>query len=311
MNQQREQAVSVPDGRTPVQAVPLSQGTVVEQSRAIAEVAAAVQVAQQFPRDERAAERAMVDLCSRLPIAEQAFYQVPNRGSGMSIHIARELARIWGNVDYGVRELRRDDEQGVSEMTVWAWDQQKNARATRSFIQPHARMKDGRRQALTDLSDIYLSNQNIGARAVRECIFQILPGWYVKEAESILSATLKNGGGKPIEERIAEAIERFDDIDIPLVKLERLRDRPSSEWEPKDVAALARVYTAITQDGIAPASFFPEEAVTVPGKKPQGVPPATDTRAEVSAPAVPDGSAGGEPLPAAGWVDGPEDGELV
>lgn len=91
-----------------------SQGSVVEQSRAVAEVAAAVQVAKSFPRDTNRATENMRELCGRLAVAARAFYSVPNRGSGMSIHIARELARIWQNVDYGVRELRRDDEAGVS-----------------------------------------------------------------------------------------------------------------------------------------------------------------------------------------------------
>uniref|UniRef100_UPI000A51BAAB hypothetical protein n=1 Tax=Leucobacter japonicus TaxID=1461259 RepID=UPI000A51BAAB len=153
---------------------PASQGALVEQSRAVAEVAAAVQVAKSFPRDTNRAAEQSNELCSRLAVASRAFYSVPKRGSGMSIHIARELARIWQNVDYGVRELRRDDEAGVSEMQAWAWDQQENVRSTRSFIVPHLRSTRNGNQALTDLGDIYLNNQNQGAKAVRECIFAML-----------------------------------------------------------------------------------------------------------------------------------------
>lgn len=270
-----DQAVRLPDTKTPVQAVPLSQGTVVEQSRAIAEVAAAVQVAQQFPRDEQAAVSQMIDLCSRLPIAQRAFYEVPNRGSGMSVHIARELARIWGNNDHGVRELRRDDEQGVSEMTVWAWDQEKNTRATRSFIAPHIRMVGGQRKALTDTHDIYLANMNIGARAVREAIFDMLPGWFVAEAEERLQHTLRTGGGEPIEDRRAAAVDKFDGIDIAERQLAARIGRPADQWTPKDLATLARIYTAITIDGIRASEFFPEVAVTVPPTQPTRTPAET------------------------------------
>jgi hypothetical protein len=248
--------------------VPTSQGTLVEQSRAIAEVAAAVQVAQQFPRDVDEARSEMVDLCTRLPIAERAFYDVPNRGTGMSVHIARELARIWGNNDHGVRELRRDDEQGVSEMTVWAWDQQKNKRATRSFIVPHVRMVKGERKVLTDVQDIYLANMNIGARAVREAIFEMLPGWFVKEAEERLQKTLENGGGKPIEERVEDAVAGFARIDVDVKLLEKRVGKPAGKWDGRDLAALARAYTAITVDGIRKSEFFAEEPVKVPVAQP-------------------------------------------
>ena len=242
-----------------------SQGTVVEQSRAVAEVAAAVQVAQTFPRDQNRALGQMRDTCGRIAVAHRAFYEVPNRGAGLSVHIARELVRIWGNVDYGVRELRRDDTEGVSEMQAWAWDQETNVRSARSFIVPHQRMKGRERQNLTDLGDIYLNNQNIGARAVRECMFSVLPGWYLTEAEQILRRTLQSGEGKSLEERRADAVAAFAEIDVTLQQLETRTGRPCGAWEPKDLAALQRVYATVTQDGIPAAEFFPEKAVEIPG----------------------------------------------
>jgi hypothetical protein len=59
------------------------------------------------------------------------------------------------------------------------------------------------RKPLTDTTDVYLLNQNIGARAVRECIFAILPADYVAEAQEICRATIQRGDGKPLVERIA------------------------------------------------------------------------------------------------------------
>lgn len=242
-----------------------SQGALVEQTRAVAEVAAAVQVARQFPRDESTAYARMRELCSSLPVAQRAFYEVPNRGAGLSVHIARELVRIWGNADYGVRELRRDDEAGESEMSVWAWDQQTNVRSTRSFIQPHARMKGRQRQALTDLGDIYLANQNTGARAVRECIFTMLPGGFVAEAEDLLRKTLEGGAGKPLEQRVDEAVAAFDGLGVTAGQLVTRIGRPIAGWTARDAGSLARIYTTITVDGIAASEFFPEQAVRPEG----------------------------------------------
>lgn len=248
--------------QTPAQ--PASQGTLVEQSRAVAEVAAAVRVALDFPRDETRAVEQMKATCSRMAVAQRAFYDVPNRGSGLSIHAARELARIWGNCDYGVRELRRDDNAGVSEMQVWAWDQETNVRSTRSFIQPHERMKAKQRQKLTDLSDIYLNNQNVGARAVRECIFSMLPGWFVAEAEAALRTTLERGDGKPLTQRRQEAVAAFGKIGITEHQLEEYIGRTSGQWAADHIAKLLRAYSSITVDGIPAADFFPEKVVEIP-----------------------------------------------
>lgn len=239
-----------------------SQATIVEQTRAAAEVAAAIRVAQDNPRSEAAARAAMLETCSRAAVANRAFYEVPNRGAGPSIHLARELARIWGNIDYGVRELSRDDDAGTSEMQVWAWDQQTNARSTRSFIAPHVRMKQGKRERLTDIGDIYLSNQNVGARAVRECIFAVLPGWYVAEADARCKQTIREGDGTPLVERIRKSVETFaDEFGVTPAQLERFIGSPVGKWGANEFARVARVYSSITVDGIGAEQYFTDEPV--------------------------------------------------
>lgn len=247
----------------PQPVVPASQGTLVEQSRAVAEVAAAVGVARQYPRDTNRAAANMQELCHRYAVAVRAFYSVPNRGSGMTIHIARELARIWQNVDYGVRELRRDDEAGVSEMQAWAWDVQENVRSTRSFIVPHQRSRGKTTVALTDLGDIYLNNQNQGAKAVRECIFSMLPGWFKTDAEEILRGTLEHGDGKPIEQRRDEAVDAFKGLNVSQQQLEVFLKKDLGQWSARNLADLVKAFQSITQDGIPKEEFFAETPVSV------------------------------------------------
>jgi len=262
-----------------------SQATVVEQSRAVAEVQAAVVVAQSNPRDIDRAVADMRDTCGRLPVANRAFYAVPNRGSGLSVHLMRELARIWGNTDYGVRELRRDDDAGVSEVQAWAWDQQTNTRSTRSFIQPHQRMKGKERQNLVDLNDIYLTNQNTGARAVRECVSSVLPDWFIAEAQAVCEATLQNGEGKSAEERSREAATAFGNHGVTRAQLEDYVGAKFGKWTPAMLADLQRVYVSITQDGIAASEFFTAAPVQVQPEAAAAVPVAAVTPpAETAAP---------------------------
>ncbi|WP_074354664.1 hypothetical protein, partial [Mycobacteroides abscessus] len=238
----------------------ISQATSVEQSRAVAEVQSAVIVAQQIPRDMRRAEAEMRDACGRMTMAEQAFYQVKNRGTGPSVHLMRELARVWGNVQYGVNELHRDDNRAESEVLAWAWDVQTNTRATRTFIVPHARMKQGRRQELTDLGDITNNNNNAGARAVRECISAILPKWFTEEAQNICKNTIENGEGVPLPKRVEIMLGKFREIGITEAQLETKIGKKRGAWDAGDVAQMGITYTSITRDGYDKAEMFPPVA---------------------------------------------------
>ncbi len=243
----------------------VSQTTAVEQSRAVAEVQAAVTVALQFPRDMQRAYAEMRAACGRLALAERAFYSVPKRGNGPSVHLARELARIWGNVDYGVRELSRDDEAGMSEIQAYAWDQQTNVRSSRTFQVPHQRMAGGKRQPLTDLGDVYLNNQNIGARAVREAIFTVLPNEFVELAQDICHATLKNGDGVPVADRIDKAVKAFAGLGISLDRLEAKIGKKRGQWDAQQVADLGIWHQSITRDGVDAESLLPEIVVDLDG----------------------------------------------
>jgi hypothetical protein len=242
------QAVARTDRPAPVTMPTLgaaTQATAVEQARAVAEVAAAVQVAQQNPRDMTRAWAEMKAACGRTGLAKRAFYSVVNRGSGPSVHLARELARIWGNLDYGVHELNRDDARGMSEVRAFAWDQQTNVRSSRTFQVPHARMVKGERKPLTDLGDVYLNNQNIGARAVRESIFTVLPADFVAEAQDICRATIQKGDGKPLPERIANMIGTFKEVGVTVARIEQRVGRKRGQWTAADVAELGVVYGSI------------------------------------------------------------------
>lgn len=239
----------------------ISQATAIEQQRAIAEVQAAVVVAQNCPRDIGRAEADMYDSCGRTAMAEQAFYAVKNRGNGPSVHLMRELARIWGNVQFGVNELARNDDKGESEVQAWAWDVQTNTRSSRTFIVPHQRMKDGRRSDLTDLQDIYLNNQNIGARAVRECIATVLPRWFTETAQNVCQETLEIGDGEPLVERIANMINGFDAIGISVKQMEARLGKPRDKWNAGDIAQMKIAYTSVTRDGIDTGELFPDATV--------------------------------------------------
>lgn len=235
----------------------LTQTTAVEQARAVAEVAAAVRVAQDNPRNRDRALAEMRDSCGRLTLANRAFYSVPNRGNGPSVHLARELARIWGNVRYGVHELSRNDETGMSEIRAFAVDLETNVESTRTFQVPHERMVRKQRTKLVDLGDVYLNNQNIGARAVRECIFTVLPTWFTEEAQELCHRTLRDGEGEPLSDRIEKMVAAFRAIDVSEQQLEERLGRKRGQWDAGTVAQATVIYTSVTRGETRIADEFP------------------------------------------------------
>lgn len=258
----------VPQGAT--------QATAVEQARAVAEVAAAVRVAREFPRDETRALAKMREACSQRALADRAFYSLPRAGGrveGSTVHLARQLAACWGNVDYGIRELRRDDSAGESEMQAWAWDQETNVRSSRSFVVPHARMKGSgaakKREALTDLGDISNNNNSVAARAVRETIFTILPVWYVTEAEERCQGTLNGAGGdQPLAQQITEMVASFEkNIGVSKAQLEAYLALPTSDWSAQTLASLRILGGELARGEKRAEDEFPRSDEASPARK--------------------------------------------
>lgn len=266
--------VQLPSGRGPAR---VGQATAVEQSRAVAEVQASVLVAMQYPRDVQAAGRAMRDTCANPRLASRAFFAFPRGGqrvSGPSVYLARELARTWGNVSHGVAEMSRDDEHGQSEMQAFAWDLETNTRVATTFIVPHKRDKKGGPERLTEMRDIYENNANAGARRVRECIYSVLPLWFTDEAQEICAKTNEHGGGVPLPQRIAKALEVFGALGVTEDDLVRRLDRPTGKWSAQDLAQLQVLVGSLQRGEVRREEEFPPvtrvTAAEIRGDQPNG-----------------------------------------
>lgn len=260
-------------------ALAASQATAIEQSRAVAEVQAMVVVAQQRPRNIQAALAEMRQSCAMKEMAERAFYRYSRGGqtvTGPTVHLMRELARCFGNVTHGVNELSRNDEAGVSEMQAYAWDLQANTRSAQIFMAPHKRDKKGGAVRLEDIRDVYEATANQGARREREAIRRVLPPWFVEEAIAICNQTLNDGGGRPLPQRIADAIKRFEQIGVTVDAIEQKLGRPSGKWTAHDVAQLGVIWKSIDRGEITVEDEFPTERVTVAEIKRSAPAPSTN-----------------------------------
>lgn len=246
------------------------QATMIEQSRAQEQVKIQALMARQFPRDEQLAERQMLSSCRRIKVAERAFFKYGRGGDliqGPTVHLARELVRCWGNVEYGIWELARDEDKGRSEMMSWAWDLETNTRVANVAIVPHTRDVDGQVRALKQARDIYENNANMGARRLRECIFAVLPPWFTELAEDTCRDTIRNGDdqgkqAKPLDERVANAVLWFAKIGVTEAQLEARVGKPKAQWDESDAADLGVTYQSIKNHEITVGEAFEPVGVT-------------------------------------------------
>jgi hypothetical protein len=251
----------------------IGQATAVEQSRAVAEVAAAVQVAQACPRDLNRARAEMRRSCSELRMAESASYAYKRAGStitGPTVALARELKRCFGNFQSGINEMRRDDEHGQSELQAWAWDVETNARSSTTVVIPHRSYMTGK--PLDALRDIYENNANQGARREREMILGLLPTWFVEEAIQVCKETVERGDGTPLTDRQERAQKAMASVGVSRERVERRLGRQMAQWTPRDLADLTVLYNSIRIGELRAEDEFPTP--TIAAEDITGAPPA-------------------------------------
>jgi hypothetical protein len=230
-----------------------------ESARAVAEVQAAITVAQARPRDTARAMEEMKRSSGTLAMAEIAFYRYARGGeqiTGPTIQIAMELARCWGNMSYGIRELRRAETE--SEMQAFAWDLEANMRVSTDFVVPHERSKKSGKVQLSDPRDIYENNTNQASRRLREMILRVLPPWYREEAVSACHRTLEKGKGDvPLPVRINAMLEAFAKIGVSRDRIEARLGGKADTMTPVDLANLGVVYRSLQRGEATKEIEFP------------------------------------------------------
>jgi len=232
----------------------------VEQSRAVAEVQAALVLARANPRDESRAYNLIMQSCKRRSLAETATYSF-RRGSelvqGVSIRLAETIASKWGNIQYGFREVGRGED--FSEVEAFAHDLESNTRVVRLFVVKHWRDTKQGGKSITAERDKYELVANMAQRRVRSCLLELIPGDIVESASNACRATLESSIGD-INKKIEEIVKSFATLGVSLDDLEGYLQRKIRSIVPADVVNLTRVYVSI-RDGIADKSeFFKENA---------------------------------------------------
>ena len=247
----------------------INQGTVaIEASRAIAEAQGKLVIAKKFPRNEIAAYAKAMEACQRPTMAAKAFYSFPRGGQtveGPTIRFAEELARCWGNIDYGIKELSQDD--GKSEMQAYAWDLETNAQSVQNFTNPHQREKTDKRtrttvmENLTSQRDIYENNANMATRRLRSRILAILPSWFVEDAITECKKTLAGKNDTPLIDRVKNMVVQFAKMGVTQEQIEKRLKKKIETMNADDFVEFIGIYNAIKQGESKIADWFESEKV--------------------------------------------------
>lgn len=249
-----------------------------EGDRAIAEVQAAMTIAKRFPRDEQIAWNKIKRACQRVGLAEAALYEYTKGGSevsGPSIRLAEELARDWGNIAFGWKILNQDDD--MSEVRAEAWDLETNVPAYIVFTVRHEFKAKGQIKKVIDPREIYELVANQASRRLRACIMRVIPGDVQDMAVAECEKTLKDGGGKPLADRIRDMLTAFsNDHGITKEMIEKRVGKKAEAISETELVQLRRIYVSL-RDGMAKVDQFFDPNVGAP---PQGGASAGATSAE-------------------------------
>lgn len=225
----------------------------VEQQRAIAEVQAAMIVARSMPRDRRQVLDLIIQDCTDPGLAEEAEYEFSRGGSkisGPSIRLLETVARRYGNMESGIKELSRQN--GYSECEAYAWDMETNFRDRKTFQVKHWRDTNKGGYALTDERDIYELIANQGARRKRACMEAVIPRDIVDQAARQCQTTLKTKVDIT-PELISGMLEKFAGFGVTKEMLEKRIQRHMDAITPALVVQLRRIFNSL-KDGMSSAS---------------------------------------------------------
>jgi hypothetical protein len=235
----------------------------IESERAVAEAQGALLLAKRFPRDQYRAYAQIMESCKRRSFAETASYAFPRGGqsvTGPSIRLAEELARCYGNLDYGIRELSQ--QPGFSEMEAYAWDLETNTRSTQRFTVQHKSLNKAKTE-LTDPRDIYERTANDGSRRLRSRILSILPSDLVEAAESECKKTMAGENGEPVADRAKKMVSAFSKLGVSVDALKARIGHSLETALPEEFAELQQIFLSI-RDGMTKAGewFYATSAQT-------------------------------------------------
>lgn len=246
-------------------------GAMMATSREAQEVMVSMYVAKQFPRDTVAAYGKIMQDCQRVGLAEKAMYEYPRGGqmvTGPSVHLARAIARSWGNLDAGYKVLEQTSTESV--VMAYCWDKESNFRDTKIFTVPHVRDTKNGRTVLTDARDIYETIANQAARRVRACILTVIPQDVLEDAIEQCTKTLAGDTKMPLPDMVRSLVKNYgEQFGVTQEMLEKFIGVKADAFTHQSAIRLKNVYNTLRDGSAQPEQYFEMDLLTPKEEKPE------------------------------------------
>mgnify|MGYP007043848475 FL=1 len=229
-------------------------------TRETAQIQSMMVIAKKFPRNEKLVLDRILNDCQRPGLAEKALYSYARGGSeitGPSIHLAKAIAKRWGNMTSGIVELEQRNGESVCE--AFALDLESNYKESKTFTVPHVRSTKRGSYRLEDPRDIYELVANNGSRRERACILSVIPGDIVETAvEQCVNTMRAQADTSP--ENVKRMCERFlKEFNVGKEQIEKRIQRRIDSITPAQMVSLRNIYNSLKDGMSTPAEWFEPE----------------------------------------------------
>ena len=242
------------------------------------EIQSAIIIAKRMPRNEAMCFQKLMTASMRPSFAEDAEYRfprgkkedgTPNYVTGPSVNLAREAARIWGNIRFGLSVVRDDDETRL--IRGWAWDVETNTKVEveddfQKLIQ--RKQKGGETKwVIPDERDLRELTNRRGAILLRNAILQVLPKDLIEDALMQCGRTREEGATKDPDATRKRLIVDFGSIAVTVEMLEKKLGHPFAQSTGKELAELRGICKSI-MDGHTTWAEYTKEPELQPTEDP-------------------------------------------
>ncbi len=225
----------------------------------------AIVMAKHFPRNEDAARVGILKDCRRPSFVLgpddklRAMYRFPRGGtpiSGLGVIFAREAARRWGNMRYGLDIVKeKEDERTIRG---WAWDLENNVyeyleETFKKLIQRKKKVwvnnkpEDQTIWIEPDERDLAEMTRSRGAKLVRNCILHLLPDDLKEEAKDLIWKTLEDDTAEDPDKVKKAILATFAGYNVPVEELDEYLGHPVGQATPAELTMLRGVIGAMRE----------------------------------------------------------------
>lgn len=211
------------------------------------EIQSAIVLAKRFPRDEDLSFQKLMKACGRTTFAEDAEYSFPRGGQsvkGPSVFLAREAARVWTNIRYGLTITR--DDSNSRQIQAWAWDLETNTKISAEDDFRKLIFRKGKGWIEPDERDLRELTNRRGAILIRNCVLQILPKDLIEDALSKCRETLRTNAAQDPDAARKKILLAFSELNVSAEQLAAYLGHPVAQSSPAEIADLRAVYKSIS-----------------------------------------------------------------